>query len=105
MIAVLLAGCEKPLDRNAERGKAAIARYGCGACHTLKGVSGANGLVGPPLTGIRTRMYVAGMLNNTQDNLASWIHDPKATNPKTAMPRVGATDQEARDIAAYLYSQ
>ena len=99
---VLLAGCRQQLDESQARGAAAIKLYGCGSCHVVKGISGANGIVGPPLDGIGSRMYVAGMLENTQGNLAAWIHDPKAINPKTAMPNVGATSQEATDIAAYL---
>ena len=37
---------------SAARGSAAIARYGCGSCHIIPGVSGASGLAGPPLSGI-----------------------------------------------------
>ena len=89
---------------NAQRGIAAISRYGCGSCHTIGGIASAHGLVGPPLTMIRNRMYVAGMLENTASNLESWIRDPKAINPKTAMPTLGVSRQEAADIATYLYS-
>jgi len=71
----------------------------------VTGIRGANGLVGPPLTGIRSRMYVAGMLENTPENMAAWIHNPQAVNPKTGMPAVGASEQEASDMAAYLYSR
>ena len=34
------------------RGPQLIRSYGCGTCHTVSGVVGANGLVGPPLNGI-----------------------------------------------------
>ena len=97
-----LAGCAQPSDEHAARGAAAIGRYGCGSCHTVKGVPGANGLVGPPLNGISARMYVAGMLQNTPENMTAWIFDPKAINPKTAMPKVGASEQDASDMAAFL---
>lgn len=86
------------------RGQAAIFKYGCGSCHTISGMRDAHGLVGPPLTGIRDRMYVAGMLQNDPDNLIHWISDPKSVNSKTAMPNLGVSSQEARDIAAYLYA-
>jgi cytochrome c2 len=49
-------------------------------------------------------MYVAGMLPNTPDNLMHWIREPKAVNPKTAMPQLGVTERDAADIAAYIYS-
>jgi cytochrome c len=102
LAALLIAGCRAPLDESEVRGAVAIGRYGCGSCHTVKGIQGANGLVGPPLTGIGSRLYVAGMLENTPEHLAAWIHNPRAINPKTAMPNVGASQKDARDIAAYL---
>src|SRR3954452_1089999 len=70
------------------RGAAAISRYGCGSCHTIAGINAAHGLVGPPLTGLRNRMYVAGMLPNTPENLMNWIRNPKVVNPGTAMPQL-----------------
>jgi len=88
-----------------DRGMAAISRYGCGSCHTVAGIPSAHGLVGPPLTGIRDRMFIAGMLNNEPGNLIHWIQDPKSVNPKTAMPKLGLSARDATDIAAYLYSQ
>ncbi len=98
----LLAGCRNKHDTQENRGMAAISKYGCGSCHTVQDIPGATGMVGPPLTGIGARMYVAGMLQNTPANLASWIKDPKAINPKTAMPKLGVSEQDADDIAAYL---
>src|SRR5436190_12647393 len=69
-----------------QRGKVAILGYGCGSCHSIGGIRSAHGLVGPTLTGLRDRMYVAGVLPNTPDSVIHWIHDPKAVNPKTLMP-------------------
>ncbi len=87
-----------------QRGAAAIYRYGCGSCHTIQGISNARGLVGPPLTGIADRMYIGGVLRNDAQNMVRWIQDPKAVDEKTAMPKLGVTQQDATDIAAYLYS-
>jgi len=89
---------------DAKRGAAAIGRYGCGTCHVIPGVSGAVGKVGPPLTGIGARVYLAGELQNTPDNMMRWIRNPQGVNPKTLMPNVGVTEQDARDIAGYLYT-
>jgi putative membrane protein len=86
------------------RGKTAITKYGCGSCHTIAGIANARGLVGPPLTGIAARMYVAGVLPNTPDNIVRWIRNPKAVDEKTLMPALDVSDQDAIDIAAYLYS-
>ena len=88
----------------AERGAAAIRRFGCGACHAIPGIRGASGRVGPPLAGVGGRSYVAGVLTNTPEHLVRWIVDPPAIDSLTAMPNLGVTPGEARDIAAYLYS-
>jgi cytochrome c2 len=84
-------------------GAAVIVHYGCGSCHTIRGISGANALVGPPLTGFASRSYVAGVLPNTPENVIRWIQDPKAVDDKTAMPKLGVSATDAADIAAYLY--
>lgn len=88
-----------------ERGAGLIRHYGCGGCHAIPGIAGARGQVGPPLEGFRARTYIAGRITNSPDNLMRWIRDPQSVDPKTAMPKVGATEEEARHIAAYLYSR
>jgi cytochrome c1 len=87
-----------------DRGKAVIASHGCASCHTVPGVHGANALVGPPLTSMGSRTYVAGVLQNTPDNLIKWLKDPPAVDPKTAMPNLHLSDSDARDAATYLYT-
>ena len=89
---------------NAERGTQRIAQYGCHACHTIPGVKNANGNVGPPLTRMGDRTYIAGMLRNTPANLVRWIRQPQAVIPGNAMPDMGVSEGDARDIAAYLYT-
>ena len=88
-----------------EQGERAIKqKYGCGACHVIPGVAGATGMVGPPLTNWAKRVYIAGSLPNTPDNLVLWIRQPQAIEPGTAMPDLGVSEEDARDIAAYLYT-
>lgn len=89
---------------NPDRAPAAIQKYGCGSCHEIPGIAGARADVGPPLGGVGERAYVGGVLTNTPDNLVRWIMTPRAVSPRTAMPELGVTEGEARDIAAYLYS-
>jgi cytochrome c2 len=79
-----------------------IATKGCGACHMIPGIAGANGLVGPPLTLMGKRIFVAGLLRNTPKNLAAWVLDPQRYVPGNAMPSTGLTASEALDVAAYL---
>ena len=87
-----------------DAGRATIEASGCAACHTIPGIRRANATVGPSLSGIASRNYIAGILPNTPDNLTSWIVDPPAHDPKTAMPNLGLSPDHARDIAAYLYT-
>jgi cytochrome c len=89
---------------DARAGVVAIRKYGCNGCHTIPGVRGTQGLVGPPLNNFAYRIYIAGQLPNTAPNLITWIRDPQKIQPHTAMPTMGVTEQDARDIAAYLYS-
>ncbi len=89
---------------NAEHGKQLIAAYGCGACHMIPGVHAARGKVGPPLLYFSERTMIAGELPNTPSNLTRWIQHPRSVEPKTAMPELGVSQDEANDIAAYLYT-
>ena len=79
-----------------------IAEKGCGACHMIPGITGANGLVGPPLTLMGRRIFVAGLLRNTPQNLAAWVLEPQRYVPGNAMPSTGLSESEALDVAAYL---
>jgi len=86
------------------RGRDLAQSRGCVGCHDIPGTRGPRGNVGPPLTGIATRVYVGGVLLNTPDNLRQWLLDPPRIDPRSAMPNVGLTDQEARDLSAFLYT-
>lgn len=110
---LLLGACENEDDLRAarvltgggdpHRGKAAIDAYGCGTCHTVPGVRGANALVGPPLTSMGSRGYIGGVMKNTPGNMIRWIQDPPAVDPMTAMPNLKVSESDAKDIASYLY--
>jgi cytochrome c len=87
-----------------DRGKIAVARYGCDACHAIEGVPGAQGDVGPSLDGIAERTEIAGKLSNQPDNMVRWIREPQQVAPGNGMPNLGVDDRDARDMAAYLYT-
>jgi cytochrome c2 len=105
-------GCDSEAKKTAraitggdpDRGQAAINTYGCASCHTIPGIRGANALVGPPLTQMGSRTYIAGILQNTPHNMVLWLKNPPAIEPKTAMPNMHVTETDARDIACYLYT-
>jgi mono/diheme cytochrome c family protein len=87
---------------DADRGKRALHQYACSACHTIPGVTSSSPHVGPPLAGIGGRTLIAGKLANTPDNMVRWLRHTRKVDPLTAMPELGVTEQDARDIAAYL---
>jgi cytochrome c2 len=87
------------------RGRAAFTRYGCGGCHAVGGAPHPRGRVGPPLDGVAGRAIIGGRLENKPDNLERWIVDPQSVSPGTAMPRLGVTPAESRDLAAFLYTR
>jgi mono/diheme cytochrome c family protein len=86
------------------RGRALIQRYGCGACHTIDGIHGARGIVGPPLIDFSNRTIIAGEYPNTPRFLVQWLMSPPSLAPRTAMPDMGITEAEGRDIASYLFT-
>jgi cytochrome c len=89
---------------NPERGRDEAHRHGCGSCHTIPGVPGATTLVGPPLTHMAKRAYIAGSLPNNPDNMRRWVQHPQQVKPGNAMPEVPMSDEDARDITAWLYT-
>lgn len=89
---------------DARRGTDLVRHYQCGACHDIPGIAGANGNVGPPLHRIGTRTYIAGYIQNSPDNMAAWIENPQRVLPGNAMPTIGISQKDARDIAAFLYT-
>jgi cytochrome c len=92
-------------DNSIESGRRLIASYGCGSCHSIPGVPGADAMAAPPLNCFYQRSYIAGRLPNTDENLIQWIQNPQRIEPGNAMPDLGVTEDEAHDMAAYLYHQ
>jgi cytochrome c2 len=87
-----------------DAGKATIQRLGCGACHVIEGVSGADGAVGPALKGLAARVEVTGKLPADPTSLIAWIRRPQEISPGVGMPDIAMSEQDARDLAAYLYA-
>lgn len=87
-----------------ERGRALLARYQCGACHTIPGVPSSRGKVAQPLDAWRHRSYIAGRLPNREDVLVRWIVQPDALVPGTLMPSMGVSAEDAQAMAAYLFT-
>jgi len=108
-VCILCAGCQAPASPgnvrgDRENGRLLLRQFGCGACHVIPGVAAADGLVGPPLTHIARRVYLAGVLPNTPETMAAFIRDPRIADPRTAMPVLGVGERHALDMVAYLYT-
>lgn len=86
------------------RGRELLRDLGCRSCHIIPGVRGPGGDVGPPLTRWAERQFISGRLVNMPSELVTWILNPPAIDPGTPMPAVGATVEQAEDMAAYLYT-
>lgn len=107
--ALALAACDRPHATGPRigdpgRGKVLTGQLGCGSCHVIPEIEGANGKVGPPLGDIGQRTIIAGVLPNTPPNMIAWLKSPQSVTPGNAMPDLDIDDRDARDIAAYLYT-
>jgi cytochrome c len=107
---LLLAGCDGKSETglvnfsgDSHRGAALVKHYQCGSCHLIPEIDEATGNVGPPLLHVGTRTYIAGFIHNSPENMALWIQDPQKALPGNAMPRMGVTPRDSRDITAFLY--
>ena len=90
----------------------------CLGCHTINGVPGMIGVIGPNLTHVASRTTIAaGLYPNDPYHLARWIKNAEAMKPGAIMPVLGAgqydprmkmlspmklTDQQIADIVAYI---
>lgn len=88
---------------NPDRGRQLVDQYGCTACHIIPDVKGPRGMVGPPLEHFGSRNLIAGKIPNTPDNLMKWLQNPQAFDPANAMPNLGITPADSKDLAAFLY--
>ncbi|MEO6279373.1 c-type cytochrome [Roseateles sp.] len=107
--AMALAACDGPPDRTPSLGDADVSRgrqlvtdKGCVACHAFPDVKWPRGGLGPSLENFGRQNLIAGRLPNQPGVLMQFVRDAPAQIPGTAMPAIPLTDQEARDVAAYL---
>jgi mono/diheme cytochrome c family protein len=67
-----------PEDPNAPPGQRVFVASGCGACHTLEGVPGAAGTIGPPLTNIGNVAATRKPGMSAEDYIRESIANPTA---------------------------
>lgn len=86
------------------RGRAIIREQGCASCHTIPSIEGTQSNVGHSLEKIAGRTYIADVLENNLENMIRWLENPPAVDDKTAMPNLGLSEQDPRDVPGYLYT-
>ncbi|MEO8383297.1 MAG: c-type cytochrome [Acidobacteriota bacterium] len=90
-------------EGNPEHGRQLVTQYGCPVCHTIPGVEGAVGALGPTLQGVASRPALSfGAVQNTPANVARFIQNPASMNPQSSMPPISMPPADAQDIAAFL---
>jgi cytochrome c oxidase subunit 2 len=95
-------------ELDAANGAALFVAKGCSGCHTISGLEGANGKVGPNLTHLQARTRFAGAVFELNDrNLRRWLRNPPAMKPMNpqnnqGMPNLGLTEDEITQLIAYL---
>ena len=110
MALAIIAGCHAPPSSRrtpdseaASRGLAAIERVGCGACHEIPGLDWPKGQIATSLAGFDDVGLIAGVLPNRPGTLAAFVRNAPAVKPGTSMPPMPLTEEEAADVAVYLY--
>jgi cytochrome c oxidase subunit 2 len=99
-------GADAELDQ--ANGASLFVSKGCSGCHTIKGLEGANGKVGPNLTHLHSRSRFAGATFELNDrNLRRWLRDPPKMKPMDpengmGMPNLGLSEDEITQLIAYL---
>jgi cytochrome c oxidase subunit 2 len=89
-------------------GAALFSSAGCIGCHAMVGtaLAGVTQMKGPNLSHVASRTtLVAGLMANTDENLARWLSNPDSVKRGTLMvlPRK-LTDAEVATLVAYLRS-
>ena len=111
MLGLMGAACSGAVDSparsvpsgDAGHGLEVMARVGCGSCHAVPGLDWPQGRVGPPLDGMGQRALIGSGLPNRPETLIPYLIDAPSVDPGSAMPPMPISEEEARDIAAYLY--
>jgi len=108
------------LTGDAARGQQIYSRSSCIGCHAIAGNPMSQGIIGPNLTHVGSRLTIAaGLYANDEQHLALWIKNARVMKPGVIMPTLGKgefdpvlgttlksglSDQEIADIVAYLHA-
>lgn len=97
-----IAARDPPADPERQQGERVFLSSPCVMCHTVRGTP-AGGTVGPDLTHIASRRYLAaGALTKTRGTLAAWIVDPQRVKPGANMPTIPLEPDNLNSLLSYL---
>ena len=86
----------------AAEGESVFMHNACINCHAIAGTT-ATGRFGPDLTHLASRDTIgSGAIQNTPENLRTWIADPNSMKPGCLMPAMHLNDHDLDVITAYL---
>jgi cytochrome c oxidase subunit II len=103
-LARLARPAREPPPGEPRTGQALFVSLGCGACHTVRGLT--TGRLGPDLTQVGARRTIgAGTLPGGVGSITAWIAGAQQLKPGIAMPSFGHLEAaQLRALAAYLGS-
>lgn len=97
-------------DADPEAGRALMNAENCGFCHSFGGTEPltASEPENLPTENLGRAMTLAPDLRHTRERMTpgavvAWLEDPSAIKPDTLMPRYDFTDEQRRDIAAFVF--
>ena len=91
-----------PMDAQAVDGEHLFMQMSCVNCHAIAGTP-AQARVGPDLTHLAGRTQIgAGLLDNSPDNLRTWLRNPQLAKPGVEMPNFEFSDQQLTMLTDYL---
>jgi len=82
------------------QGRQLISRYGCTHCHTIKQADGARILPDDDPPSLK---HIAD--KTTREWVYAWIKDPQSYASTATMPNYHFSDDDARDISAFILTQ
>jgi cytochrome c oxidase subunit 2 len=86
----------------AAEGQTVFMHNACINCHAISGTA-ATGRFGPDLTHLASRNTLAsGAIQNTAENLRTWIDNPNSMKPGSLMPPMHLNNHDLDVITAYL---
>ena len=110
-------GTDEALSGTARKGQDIFMSSGaCLACHTIEGVPGAMGVIGPNLTGLGNKQtFASGIMDLNRENLRRWLKNPNDVKPgnrmseqapiyQTADGNINLTEKEVSALIEYLLS-